>query len=112
MKRLIIDVDDTICRTKDGYYKNSLPNKELIEKLREYQSNGLYYFKSSKEFCSIVEKSIFNNDFNKCKLYIAPLYNQLINNLKNIKYHLVSADTVEICGTPDEYLLLQEKYKK
>lgn len=40
MKRLIIDVDDTICRTEDGDYKNSLPNKELIEKLRKYQSNG------------------------------------------------------------------------
>jgi capsule biosynthesis phosphatase len=40
MKRLIIDVDDTICRTEDGDYKNSLPNKELIEKLRKYQTNG------------------------------------------------------------------------
>jgi capsule biosynthesis phosphatase len=40
MKRLIIDVDDTICRTENGNYKNSLPNKELIEKLRKYQSNG------------------------------------------------------------------------
>jgi capsule biosynthesis phosphatase len=40
MKRLIVDVDDTICKTENGDYKNSLPNKELIEKLRSYQANG------------------------------------------------------------------------
>ena len=40
MRRLIIDVDDTICQTEGGDYKKSLPNKRLIEKLREYQSNG------------------------------------------------------------------------
>jgi len=40
MKRLIVDVDDTICKTANGDYKNSLPNKELIEKLRSYQANG------------------------------------------------------------------------
>ena len=40
MKRLIVDVDDTICITENGDYKNSLPNKELIEKLRSYQANG------------------------------------------------------------------------
>ena len=40
MKRLIIDVDGTICKTENGDYKNSLPNKELIEKLRNYQANG------------------------------------------------------------------------
>jgi capsule biosynthesis phosphatase len=40
MKRLIIDVDDTICKTENGDYKNSLPNKELVDKLRNYQANG------------------------------------------------------------------------
>ena len=40
MKRLIVDVDGTICKTENGDDKNSLPNKELIEKLRSYQANG------------------------------------------------------------------------
>ena len=39
-EHLIIDVDGTICKTENGDYKNSLPNKELIEKLRNYQVNG------------------------------------------------------------------------
>jgi NDP-sugar pyrophosphorylase family protein len=74
-------------------------------------SNGLYYFRSSKIFCSIVESCILNKDFNKREIYIAPLYNQLIKSAKKIKYQVVVKEVVEVCGTPDEYLLLQEKYR-
>lgn len=40
MKRLIVDLDDTICYTKDGHYHSSLPNTKLIDKLRDYKSKG------------------------------------------------------------------------
>lgn len=40
MKRLIFDLDDTICFTKDGNYQNSLPNSLLIKKIKEYKSQG------------------------------------------------------------------------
>jgi capsule biosynthesis phosphatase len=40
MKRLIIDVDDTICYTKNGDYKNSSPNTALVTKLRQYKEMG------------------------------------------------------------------------
>jgi len=40
MKRLIVDLDDTLCRTKNGDYKNSIPVDEMIAKLREYKSDG------------------------------------------------------------------------
>lgn len=40
MKRLIFDLDDTICFTENGDYKNSRPNVELIEKMRDYQAKG------------------------------------------------------------------------
>lgn len=32
MKKLIFDVDNTICFTKKGDYQNSIPNLELIKK--------------------------------------------------------------------------------
>ena len=40
MKRLIIDVDDTICYTKNGDYKNSSPNTALVTTLRQYKEMG------------------------------------------------------------------------
>lgn len=40
MKKIIIDLDDTISFTKDGDYKNALPNEAVINKLRECKNNG------------------------------------------------------------------------
>lgn len=40
MKRLIVDLDDTICSTKNGDYKNSIPDLKLIEKLHVYREDG------------------------------------------------------------------------
>lgn len=40
MKRLIFDLDDTLCHTKDGDYKNAQPALEMIEKLRDYHRQG------------------------------------------------------------------------
>ncbi|WP_394261568.1 HAD-IIIC family phosphatase [Moraxella boevrei] len=40
MKRLIFDLDDTICTTKNGDYKNSIPNNDLIKKMQEYHKQG------------------------------------------------------------------------
>ena len=81
------------------------------DKISDLCSNGLYYFGSSKIFCSLVEKCILNKVFVKGEIYIAPLYNELIGDAKKIKYHVVAREKIELCGTPDEYLLLQEKYR-
>ena len=40
MKRLVVDLDDTISITKEGDYVNSRPVIPLIKKLREYRSQG------------------------------------------------------------------------
>ncbi len=40
MKKIIIDLDDTICRTDAGNYLESKPILPVIEKLRDYQKNG------------------------------------------------------------------------
>ena len=40
MKRIIIDLDDTICRTFNGDYQNSSPIWEVIEKIRAYKEQG------------------------------------------------------------------------
>lgn len=40
MKRLIVDVDDTVCVTNNGDYKSAIPIEQVIRQLREYQSRG------------------------------------------------------------------------
>lgn len=40
MKRLIFDLDDTLCTTQNGDYANAQPIAEVVEKLREYHRQG------------------------------------------------------------------------
>lgn len=40
MKRLIVDLDDTICQTTNGDYANAEPISGMIEKLNEYKAAG------------------------------------------------------------------------
>ena len=40
MKRLIIDLDNTICTTDNSDYLNSLPVIDVVEKIRLYKSRG------------------------------------------------------------------------
>ena len=40
MKRLIFDLDDTLCTTQNGDYANAQPIIEVVEKLKEYHRQG------------------------------------------------------------------------
>jgi capsule biosynthesis phosphatase len=40
MRRIIMDLDDTICSTRDGKYAESTPNPEVIQRLHEYRQMG------------------------------------------------------------------------
>lgn len=40
MKRLVFDLDNTLCITENGDYKNSTPDYAMIEKLKQYKSEG------------------------------------------------------------------------
>ena len=40
MKRIIMDLDNTICRTVDGDYRNSIPVAPVIETMQEYKRLG------------------------------------------------------------------------
>ena len=40
MKRLIFDLDGTICFAINGDYMNATPNHQVIEVLRSYKENG------------------------------------------------------------------------
>lgn len=40
MKRLIVDLDDTVCVTLDGDYINSRPIRTVIDQLKKYRKDG------------------------------------------------------------------------
>lgn len=40
MKRIIMDLDETICSTREGKYSESIPDLAIIQKLRDYRSLG------------------------------------------------------------------------
>lgn len=71
-------------------------------------SDGLYIFKELDDFRAASSNASQNENFINGELYIAPLYNFLIQNGKAIKYRLIHSSDIEVCGTPAEY----EAYKK
>lgn len=77
---------------------------KTTEKVRisEFCSNGLYYFKSALEFSKKVKLAL--DVFDGSEIYIAPLYNDYIEEKKCVKYKEVSLNDIEFCGTPQEYI--------
>ncbi|ARR49855.1 capsular biosynthesis protein [Photobacterium damselae subsp. damselae] len=66
---------------------------------------GLYYFSKVSDFVSVYEQYSEKDpsEWEKGELYVAPLYNIMINNKKEIYYNLIKKNEVIFCGTPDEY---------
>lgn len=70
--------------------------------------------------CIILKKSVFEklflnaletNNTAKNEYYVAPLYNQLIEQGGIVFYDLIDSDKILFCGTPSEYRSLMNKGK-
>lgn len=74
MKRLILDIDDTICTTENGDYINAKPNLDIIEKIKKYHDDGF-------EICFYTSRNVrtFENNVGKINAYTLPI---IINWLK------------------------------
>lgn len=79
------------------------------DRISDLCSDGLYYFKSQQQFCSIFEQAIAANEQVKGEFYIAPLYNRLIEAGGVVKYDVIGPEQIDFCGTPDEYEALLKK---
>lgn len=66
---------------------------------------GLYHFAQCSDFMTAYEHylNLPQSQWEKGELYIAPLYNHLIQQGKTIHYHLIARDDVIFCGVPCEY---------
>lgn len=69
--------------------------------ISDLASTGLYYFRQSKDFIATLKKEEDNPSSHE--LYIAPLYNFLIQAGQDIRYAEVPSDQVLFAGTPAQY---------
>lgn len=90
-----IDTNDNVVKTAEK------------ERISDLCSNGLYYFASVSLFNQAYWHSIDNAKFEKGEIYIAPLYNYLIEHGCSIKVNHVNVSDISFSGTPEEYLLLK-----
>ncbi|TYK65329.1 glycosyltransferase family 2 protein [Colwellia echini] len=76
------------------------------EAISDLCCTGLYYFSNSKDFLIAFNEytKLPKSKWAKGELYIAPLYNLLIEKGSNIHYSKISRDEVIFCGIPTEYL--------
>tara|TARA_B100001057_G_C22871531_1_gene959209 strand:- start:13357 stop:14079 length:723 start_codon:yes stop_codon:yes gene_type:complete len=84
--------------------------KRTTEKIRisNLCSNGLYYFKSCNLFMKTFKKLELVNNYKE--LFVAPMYNLLIQKKMIVKFNLINTSSTLFSGTPKEYELLIKKY--
>lgn len=75
-------------------------------------STGLYHFSDVRDFLLSYEDYLNkpSDQWAKGELYVAPLYNHLIELGRSIFYNLIPSEGVIFCGTPDEYRDFQHSF--
>lgn len=96
------------------YESTSTKVAETAEKnpISNLCSTGLYHFAdmSSFRYAYGLASSREESEWEKGELYVAPLYNYLIRQGKEIHYNLIDRSDVVFCGTPDEYEALLHRF--
>ena len=94
-----------------SYVKENINELNLVLETTEKNpisnlcSDGLYYFKTIEIFEKTYNIALSNQLKDSSELYIAPLYNHLIEDGYKIYYHKIDIkDELIFCGTPVEYL--------
>jgi len=71
--------------------------------------DGLYHFARASDFLNALAQERLAPS--SPELYVAPLYNHLIKQGRNIHYDLVPKDMITFCGIPSEYTALLDAVK-
>jgi hypothetical protein len=83
------------------------------ERISDLCSTGLYHFARTGDFVAACREAMSTIDRYRARwseLYVAPLYNQLIEQGMAVTYHQVDAAEIGFSGTPAEYeALLRSK---
>jgi len=82
---------------------NSDEVTQVVEKKRisNYCSTGIYFFSSVEEYLEVFNK--YKKTTLESELYVAPLYQILINENRTVKYSLIANNEIFLAGTPSEF---------
>jgi dTDP-glucose pyrophosphorylase len=122
-KSLANDIENTAYDGLVGAFKGSSPRfsyarlgddglvAETAEKvvISEYALNGMYFFRKASDFFRVARERIGSGKTDKGEYYIAPMYNELIKEGKNIALSMVEENW--ILGTPEELDAFEARYK-
>ena len=73
-KKIVIDLDDTISITENGKYLESIPNLQVVEKLREYKELGYdIVIHSSRNMRT------YNNNIGEINVHTLPVVIDFLN---------------------------------
>ena len=82
-KKIVIDLDDTISITENGKYLESIPNLQVVEKLREYKELGYdIVIHSSRNIRT------YNNNIGEINVHTLPVVIDFLNKY-NIPYEQI-----------------------
>jgi len=97
MKKIVIDLDDTISKTVNGDYKNSQPITEVINLLKNYRENGFEIVISTSR-----NMRTFNGSIGKINAITLPIITEWLDT------HKVPYDEIHIgkpwCGDGGFYV--------
>ena len=79
IKKIIVDLDDTICFS-EGDYLNAIPNKNIIQKLNHYGDLGYQIVIHTSR-----NMKTYRNDVGKINIHTLPIIIQWLND-NNVKF--------------------------
>jgi hypothetical protein len=81
--------------------------RRVVEKVRisHYCCTGLYHFSDTRTFARAYEQELGHRS--SSELFVAPLYQHMIDDGLEVRYTVIDRSDVLFCGTPDEYETLR-----
>lgn len=80
------------------------------ERISSLCSNGMYGFGTIRDFREAYDAEIRAGSTVNGEIYIAPLYNRLIGQGREIRFNLLTPGTTLHCGVPADYEGLKERF--
>lgn len=97
-------VNWSYAETEDGSPDSKVIRTAEKNEISNYCSTGIYFFKKASDFINAYRESETSLIDGVKELYIAPLYNFLIREGKDIRVNIIRQDEVTFCGIPQEYI--------
>lgn len=80
------------------------------DRISDLCSNGLYFFSRAADFREAFDAYLSSGQHVLGELYVAPLYNYLIQHGRDIHYQLVDSPLIDHCGIPEDYERLRLRH--